>query len=50
MLCSTFYENGENVGHAEPSGEWNFVGYSDDETNLGAKILKYFNEYRIRAD
>ena len=42
---STFYENGENVGHAKPSGKWNFVGYSDDENNEVAEVLKYFNEH-----
>ena len=45
MQSSTFYENGENIGHAEPSGEWNFAGYSDDENSEAAKILKYFNDY-----
>ena len=42
MDSSTFYENEENVGHAEPSGEWNFVGYSDDEHCATAKVLNYF--------
>ena len=46
MESRTFYENGKNVGHAEPSGEWIFVGYSDDKDNEVVKILQYFNEHK----
>jgi len=45
LLSSTFYEYGKDVGHAEPSGEWCFVGYSDNEDSEAAKVLKYYNEH-----
>jgi hypothetical protein len=43
MESSTFYENGENVGHADPIWEWVFVGYSTKNI-LEAKILEYYIE------
>lgn len=46
LESSTFYENGENVGHRKPTGEWVFVGYSDDKDCEAAKVLHYFNENR----
>jgi hypothetical protein len=37
LQSSTFYEDGVNVGHAEPNGEW----YEDDE--LATLILNYYH-------
>ena len=36
-----FYENGENIGHGEPSGEWVYVGLVGDNS-IYAKIDDYF--------
>ena len=44
LESSTFYENGENVGHAKLNRQWTFVGYSDDKSEA-AEVLKYFNEH-----
>jgi len=44
LESSTFYENGENVGHAKLNRQWTFVGYSDDKSE-DAEVLKYFNEH-----
>ncbi len=46
MESLTFFQDGENMGHAEPSGQWMFVGYSDDKDCEAAKVMKYFNEHR----
>jgi hypothetical protein len=36
-----FYEDGKNTGHGEPSGEWQFMGNSNENT-IEAKILNYW--------
>jgi len=46
LESSTFYDNGENAGHAHPIGDWNFAGYSDED-NEAAKVFKYFDDKRL---
>ena len=46
LLSSTFYEGKKEIGHAEPSGKWEFVGSSDDDNCEDAKVLKYFLEHK----
>ena len=43
-----FYENGQSVGHAEPSGEWTYVGL-DSDNGIFSKIVNYFYEHKEKV-
>ena len=42
LESSTFYRIGENIGHAEPNGEWIHIGNSTDQYNIYSIIFNYY--------
>jgi len=48
LEVAAFYENGQSVGHAEPSGEWAYAGLGSD-TGIPAKIVGYFYEHKEKV-
>jgi hypothetical protein len=45
LEVAAFYENGQSVGHAEPSGEWTCIGL-DSDNGIPTKIVNYFYEHK----
>jgi hypothetical protein len=48
LEVAAFYENGQSVGHAEPSGEWTYAG-SDSDNGIPSKIVNYFYEHKEKV-
>jgi|GEM_PF-6703159 len=43
LTSKTFYRDGVEFGHAEPSGKWVSAGYSDEDS-IPAKVFRYYSE------
>lgn len=45
LTSSVYFVEERAVGHAEPTGEWEPAGYSDDDSEA-AKVLAYFTSMK----
>ena len=48
LEAAAFYENGQSVGHADPSGEWTYAGL-DSDNGISTKIVNYFYEHKEKV-
>ena len=48
LEVAAFYENGQSVMHADPSGEWVYAGLASD-SEIYTKIVNYFYEHKEKV-